>query len=130
MSEEPFLRDNFKNLTKLKLRGSIGKAGNDNIGGRRFAYMTTISTSENGYHWGGDTSQNGRDKITEGEIGVTDLTWETALKYNAGFELGLWNELEFHMDLFKEKRKNIFMRRSVIPSQTGLSTTHGPITER
>ncbi|MBB4034262.1 TonB-linked SusC/RagA family outer membrane protein [Dysgonomonas hofstadii] len=118
MSEEPFLRDNFKNLTKLKLRGSIGKAGNDNIGGRRFAYMTTISTSENGYHWG-DTSQNGRDKITEGEIGVTDLTWETALKYNAGFELGLWNELEFHMDLFKEKRKNIFMRRSVIPSQTG-----------
>jgi len=121
ISEESFMRDNFKSLTKLKLRGSVGKAGNDNIGGRRFAYMTTIFVSENGYHWG-DTGQIGRDKITEGEIGVSDLTWETALKYNAGIEIGLWNELDLHVDVFREKRKNIFMQRSVIPSQTGFIT--------
>ncbi len=121
ISEEPFLKYKSNALTKLKLRGSIGKAGNDNIGGRRFAYLTTIFTSENGYHWG-DTGQNGRDKITEGEIGVRNLTWETALKYNIGFELGLWNELDFHMDFFKENRKNIFMQRKVIPSQTGFIT--------
>lgn len=121
VSEEPFLKSKLKYLTKLKLRGSVGKAGNDNIGGRRFAYITTIYTGTSGYNWG-DTSQIGRDGITEGDIGVSDLTWETALKYNLGFELGLWNELDLHVDLFKEKRTNIFMQRSIIPSQTGFIT--------
>lgn len=121
ISEESFLKYQSKSLTKLKLRASVGKAGNDNIGGRRFAYITTIYTGQNGYDWG-DTSQIGRGGITEGEIGVSDLTWETALKYNIGLELGLWNELDFHVDLFRENRKNIFMQRSVIPSQAGFIT--------
>ncbi|MFV0537785.1 MAG: SusC/RagA family TonB-linked outer membrane protein [Dysgonomonas sp.] len=118
ISEEPFLKNKLKNLSKLKIRASVGRAGNDNIGGRRFAYITTIYTGKSGYNWG-DTGQIGRDGITEGEIGVSDLTWETATKYNLGIELGLWNALDLHVDLFKEKRKNIFMQRSVIPSQTG-----------
>ncbi|MGQ1890234.1 SusC/RagA family TonB-linked outer membrane protein [Thermophagus sp. OGC60D27] len=121
ISEEPFLAYNQEAITKLKIRGSVGKAGNDDIGGRRFAYMTTIFTGTNGYDWG-DTSQIGREGITEGEIGVNDLTWETALKYNVGFELGLWSELDFHFDLFREKRSNIFMQRNIIPSQTGFIT--------
>lgn len=119
ISEESFLKYKIKSLSKLKLRASIGKAGNDNIGGRRFAYMTTIKTDASGYNWG-DTGQINRGGITEGEIGVSNLTWETALKYNVGVELGLWNELDFHVDFFKEKRKNIFMQRSIIPSQTGI----------
>jgi len=133
ISEEPFLKYSSTTLSKLKLRASMGKAGNDNIGGRRFAYMTTIYTGTNGYDWG-DTSQIGRGGITEGEIGVTGLTWETALKYNVGFELGLWNELDLHVDLFKEKRSNIFMQRSIIPSQTGFITNpwanYGKVTNR
>jgi len=121
VSEEPFLQFANATLSKLKLRFSVGKAGNDNIGGRRFAYMTTIYTGTNGYDWG-DTSQMGRSGITEGEIGVTGLTWETALKYNAGLEIGLWNALDLQIDLFKENRNDIFMQRSIIPSQTGFIT--------
>ena len=121
VSEEAFLKNNSASLSKLKLRASVGKAGNDNIGGRRFAYMTTIYTGTSGYDWG-DTSQIGRGGITEGDIGVTDLTWETALKYNIGLELGLWSELDFQVDLFKEERSNIFMQRTIIPSQTGFIT--------
>lgn len=121
ISEESFLKYNVPALSKLKLRASVGKAGNDNIGGRRFAYRTTIFTNTNGYNWG-DTGQIGRGGITEGEIGVSNLTWETALKYNVGLELGLWNELDFHVDLFKEERTNIFMQRSIIPTQTGFVT--------
>lgn len=41
---------------------------------------------------------------------------------NLGFELGLWNELELQVDVFKEKRTNIFMQRKIIPSQTGFLT--------
>lgn len=121
VSEESFLKDRIQDLTKLKFRASVGKAGNDNIGGRRFAYMTTISTGKSGYNWG-DTGQIGRDGITEGEIGVPNLTWETALKYNLGLELGLWNAFDFHLDFFKENRKNIFMQRTIIPSQAGFIT--------
>ena len=118
ISEEAFLKDKTHFLSKLKLRASMGKVGNDNIGGRRFAYQTTTYAGQSGYNWG-ETSQIGRDGITEGEIGVTNLTWETALKYNAGLELGLWNELDFHADIFTEERSNIFMQRTLIPTQTG-----------
>lgn len=118
VSEEPFM-DRFRNtLSKLKLRASIGKVGNDNIGGRRFAYITTLNTNAGSYNWG-DTGQIGRTGISEGEVGVSNLTWETALKMNLGVELGLWNELDMQVDVFREKRTDIFMQRKVIPSQAG-----------
>ena len=70
----------------------------------------------------------------EGEVGVENLTWETALKMNLGVELGLWNELELQVDVFKEKRTNIFMQRKIIPSQTGFLTNpwanFGEVTNR
>ena len=121
-------------LTKLKIRGSIGKVGNDNIGGnRRFAYITTLNTNADGYNWG-ETGQIGRTGISEGEVGVSDLTWETALKMNLGFELGLWNELDFQVDLFKERRTDIFMQRKTIPTQAGFLTNpwanYGEVTNR
>ena len=133
ISEEPFM-DKFRNtLSKLKLRASIGKVGNDDIGGRRFAYMTTLKTDADTYHWG-DTGQIERKGISEGEVGVENLTWETALKMNLGVELGLWNELELQVDVFKEKRTNIFMQRKIIPSQTGFLTNpwanFGEVTNR
>ena len=36
----------------MKLRASVGSVGNDNIGGRRFAYITTINSNSSGYHFG------------------------------------------------------------------------------
>lgn len=57
--------------------------------------------------------------ITEGDIGVSNLTWETVTKYNVGVELGLLDMLDLNVDIFKEKRKNIFMKRRIIPTQTG-----------
>lgn len=133
VSEEPFM-DRFRNtLSKLKLRASIGKVGNDNIGGRRFAYITTLNTDAGSYNWG-DTGQIGRTGISEGEVGVGNLTWETALKMNLGVELGLWNELDMQVDIFREKRTDIFMQRKVIPSQAGFLTNpwanFGEVTNR
>ena len=134
VSEEPFMERFRSTLTKLKIRGSIGKVGNDNIGGnRRFAYITTLNTNADGYNWG-ETGQIGRTGISEGEVGVSDLTWETALKMNLGFELGLWNELDFQVDLFRERRTDIFMQRKTIPTQAGFLTNpwanYGEVTNR
>ena len=118
MSEEPWMQKYHKTFNKIKFRASVGKAGDDNIGGRRFAYLTTMNTNAEGYVWG-TTGQSSYTGITEGDIGVSNLTWETVKKYNVGFELGLWNMLDFNLDIFRENRSNIFMKRTIIPTQSG-----------
>lgn len=121
VSEEPFFKSFNLPVNKLKLRASIGKVGNDNIGGVRFAYITTLNTDAGKYNWG-NTGQIYRVGISEGMVGVENLTWETSMKSDLGFELGLWNNLELQFDLFREKRSNIFMQRRTIPTQTGFLT--------
>ena len=118
MSEEPWMEDMKKTFHKIKFRASIGQAGDDNIGGRRFAYLGTLYTDQEGYTWG-TTGQRSYKGITEGDIGVSNLTWETVTKKNLGFELGLWDMIDFNFDLFRENRKNIFMQRSIVPTQSG-----------
>lgn len=120
LSEEPFMEKMKPIFHKIKFRASIGQAGDDNIGGRRFAYLGTLYTEQEGYRWGTNGQRDYIKKgITEGEIGVDNLTWETVTKKNFGVELGLWNMLDFNFDIFREDRKDIFMERSIIPTQTG-----------
>ncbi len=127
LSEEPFMEKLKPIFHKIKFRASIGQAGDDNIGGRRFAYLGTLQTDADGYIWGTngqrnynhDKKEDGPKGISEGEIGVDNLTWEAVTKKNLGIELGLWNMLDLNFDIFSEKRKNIFMQRSIIPSNTG-----------
>ncbi len=123
VSNEKFWEPIMLTVNKLKFRGSIGKVGNDNIGGRRFAYITTMKTDGNNYYWGASSnSYHPGSGITEGDIGVTNLTWETVTKYNFGVELGLFRMIDLQVDLFKEKRQNIFMQRATIPTQVGFAT--------
>lgn len=122
MSEEPWMEPYHQTFSKIKFRGSIGQAGDDAIGGRRFAYLTTLNTGAEGYTWG-TTGQRPYGGITEGEMGVMNLTWETVTKLNLGVELGLWNMLDINFDIFHEKRKNIFMRRTQVPTQTGFNAS-------
>ena len=133
LSEEPFMESAKNVFSKIKLRASIGQAGDDNIGGRRFAYLGTLFTDQEGYTWGTNGQRSYRG-ITEGEIGVDNLTWETVTKRNLGVELGLWNMIDLNFDIFRENRKDIFMQRSIIPTQTGFVTSpwanFGKVTNR
>ena len=123
LSEEPFMESLKPIFHKIKFRASIGQAGDDNIGGRRFAYLGTLYTDQEGYRWGTNGQRDYIKKgITEGEIGVDNLTWETVTKKNFGVELGLWNMLDLNFDIFREDRKDIFMQRTIIPTQTGFVT--------
>lgn len=123
-SEEKFMEPVKDIFNKIKLRGSYGLAGNDNIGqNRRFAYQTTISEGNNSdYHWG--TGQGVKfEGIEEGEIGVTNLTWEKVAKADIGLELGILNMFDLTIDVFQDKRKDILIRRNTIPSQAGFINT-------
>lgn len=122
-SEEKFMEPYKDVVNKLKFRGSYGLVGNDDIGSnRRFAYQTTINGNSSGYSWGTGTG-NYIGGIQEGEVGVDNLTWEKVAKTDIGLELGIWNMLDLTVDVFKEKRKDIFIRRATVPTQAGFINT-------
>lgn len=97
--------------------------GNDQLDGRRFAYQTTLGEDGTGYDWGTNGQYYHRNSRFEGDFGIPNLTWETVSKTNAGFELGLWNMIDFQVDYFFEHRYNIFMKRNNIPTSAGFRNT-------
>ena len=111
-----------KVISKLKLRASYGQVGNANLGGRRFAYLSTITDDYetlNMYKWGLDSSY-GLTGMAEGEFAVQDLTWEIVNKMNLGVELGFLNGMiDLQLDYFDERRKDIFMPRESVPMTAG-----------
>ena len=107
-----------KVLSLLKIRASWGLAGNSNINGRRFAYLSTIANNGE-YYFGSDRLLH-RLGRAEGDVGVPDLTWEKVTKTNLGFDLGLLaNSITLSVDLFKERRSDIFMKRTNVPAEAG-----------
>lgn len=112
-----WVQDNLPWLSFLKLRGSAGQVGNDQIGGSRFPYLTLISINRPTY-WG----HTGRG-IEERVKGADNLIWEVATKYNAGLEMHLFNKkVTLTVDVFREERDNIFQDRVTLPSYVGMIT--------
>ena len=119
VSNEKFFEDWTDKITMLRIRGSIGQAGNDKISdGRRFGYLTTINGSNGGHNFG-YTNNSYSPGVTEDQFGVPTLTWETATKTNVGFDLELYHSLNLTVDWFTEMRKDIFMQRKTIPETAG-----------
>lgn len=117
LSNESFMQS-VSTISKLKLRGSWGLVGNDQLANDvRFSYLSTIQ-SVGGYRFG-YTNNVGYGGYREGRFGIENLTWETSSKMNMGIELGLWNSIDLQVDLFKEHRKDIFMARKTIPEILG-----------
>ena len=108
VSNEDFFKLDW--VDKLKLRYSIGKIGDDKIGGGRWLYDSQFA-------YGG---RAGLNEITNGLspyvfyrqsiVGNPDIQWENALKTNFGFEMGiLKNLLSLNFDYFTEDRTDIFL---------------------
>ncbi len=138
ISEEPFMASVKKVVSNLKLRASYGLTGNSNLAGRRFAYIATINTdwnTLNQYGWGADNRGTNFNGMAEGDFAVPDLQWEIVKKLNLGFEFGLYNGMfELQVDLFQDKRDNIFMERASIPATAGFVvmpwSNNGKVTNR
>ena len=105
-------------INQLKIRGSYGKVGNDQIGNARFLYLTRITKNANTYWFG--SSQQGYAGYDEGQIGVPNITWESSLKKNIGADISLFNSIvQLQMDVFHERRTGILMQRQAIPFVSG-----------
>lgn len=118
-SSEKFWKPISKIVTYLKIRGSIGKVGNDQ-GVGRFLYLpgTWQFYNNNGGAWwtndrtGNFGTANGSfmPGARESSNGNPDVTWETAVKQNYGFDARFLNDrLSLGVDLYWEDRKNILV---------------------
>lgn len=122
-SQESFFPKNAF-VTLLKIRGSYGEVGNDNIGGTRFLFRpTSYSTANNMYYFGNvGSTYAGFQGIREGATGNPDVTWERAVKQNIGLEMAFWKDkIKFTGDVFSEKRSDILATPQTISSITGIS---------
>ncbi len=118
ISNEPTFKDHDY-ISHLKLRGSYGLVGNDRLGGRRFLYLDDIYLGAGGY----STSLGLGQHIGINMLRNADITWEIAKKTNLGVELGLFDELDIVVDVFKERRDNILRSRSTIPLINGFPSS-------
>jgi TonB-dependent starch-binding outer membrane protein SusC len=100
ISDEDFLKDS-KVVSNLKLRGSWGVVGNDNIPTNEFIY--TIATGIS-YPFG-DLIQNG-STITD--VKDPNLTWESSNGWNGGIDYGFFKDKIFgEIDYYYKTTKNL-----------------------
>ncbi|MBO9154738.1 SusC/RagA family TonB-linked outer membrane protein [Chitinophaga sp. GCM10012297] len=119
-SEEQFFKDivDQRLISYLKFRASYGIKGNDQIGGRRFAYLTTVGTGYGAYVMGYDVNTNW-GSVGEDQWG-SNLTWEKEKEKNIGLEVRFLNGFYLQLDYFTRHRTGIFQQRNSLPSIIGL----------
>ncbi len=116
ISNEPFW--SIDEINALKIRGSFGQVGNDQIGQRRFLFLTNIVRTNNSYPFG--NQQTWLPGFNEDQIGNEDVTWEVATKANLGIDMELFQgKVVLQVDAFREKRNDILLRRGTIPLIVG-----------
>ena len=115
LSEESFMT-NIEWIDNLKIRGSWGQVGNQNV--PLYQYYSTIATSA--YYFNGAANTATYYSGTANTL----LEWETKTTTNFGVDLGLAdNKLNLTLDLFKDNTKGILMRPAV-PTSYGLNAPY------
>ncbi|SDC59305.1 TonB-linked outer membrane protein, SusC/RagA family [Niabella drilacis] len=119
ISKEPFW-ESVGPITFLKLRGSYGMVGNDQIAGRRWPFISEFAAAA-GYPFG-TTLSNAIAGTAEGAMANPDVSWEKSTKADIGIEMNLWGTLfSVKADYFNEKRTDILITRNTVPGIIGAS---------
>ena len=119
ISEENFWKNNVSFISNLKLRGSWGQMGNDQVAdqGGEFQYLAAYSM---GTYVLGNALQR---SLTESRVPNTTITWEVANNANIGMDGTLLNgRISFEFDFFRNLRTNILWAKyGSIPQSTGMT---------
>lgn len=109
-------------LTYLKIRGSLGKVGNDKITipntntQARYLYLPDAWEYTGGYNFGTLTDRNYIQGAGEATLGNPNVTWETSTKGNIGFEARFFHDkLSITYDHYNEKRVDILSYKGTVP---------------
>ena len=118
-TNESFLKD-IENLDMIKFRGSWGKIGDDNVGGR-WLYSDQWSYGGNA-QMGTPLANTPYTIYTPTRIGNPDIHWENVEKKNFGVDFSFFKGLlAGSFDLFKDHRTDILLSgdRQSVPSFFG-----------
>jgi TonB-linked SusC/RagA family outer membrane protein len=118
-------RENFWStnnpITFLKIRGSYGVNGNNQIGD--FLYLSTVGGGRN-YTMGG-TLVNG---VSPNAISNPDLKWEETSQANIGFDAVILKNINLTVDLYNKKTTGMLLGISV-PGYVGNNGPTGNIAD-
>lgn len=117
IGEEAFMKK-ITAVSELKIRGSYGVTGNNNIGD----YSSQSYTTQVNYVFGANNATPVFG-FSPSSLANQDLTWETNKQTNIGFELGLFGDrIYFTADAYHRVTSNLLLSRGV-PAIYGYATT-------
>jgi TonB-linked SusC/RagA family outer membrane protein len=116
ISEESFFKNNVSFINYLKLRGSYGQMGNDDIG-EFYSYLSTNVFSTY------IINDQQAATLRENRVPNPTITWERANNSNIGLEGQLMGgKINFELDAFYNKRNSIlWARNGSVPQTTGMT---------
>ena len=120
ISSEKFFEPMTKYIQNLKLRGSYGLVGSDDLaqaGGSYYLYIDKI-TGNNLNYLQYKFGQNGTSLKGGPELAyyaMSGLGWEKVKKLDIGFDITFFKDWTFTFDYFLDRRFDIFMNREAWP---------------
>jgi len=104
VSRENFFEGLKGTISQLKLRGSWGKLGNQNISSSYYPFSEPLTL--------GSTSMNGvvYQTIQQLIMSNPDLKWEETTMSGVGVDLSLWKKLDLTFDVYNKKTDGILLR--------------------
>ncbi len=103
MSEEHFFQEWNTPINEFRWRAGYGITGNDGI--PDFAYLSLV---------GGGANYLGQSGLFPRGIANPDLKWETTYQYNAGVDIGMYNDrLEVSIDYYYNHTKDLLFSRPI-----------------
>ncbi|WP_295128787.1 TonB-dependent receptor [uncultured Chitinophaga sp.] len=115
ISREGFMLP-IKKISELSLRLSGGTSGNDAIS--RYQSLPRLTSSSTGYLFGGAQPV----AYYPSRIANEGLTWEKTTSYNAGLDVGLFNQrLEITLDAYMSRTSDLLLTVQ-LPTQSGYNS--------
>lgn len=110
ISEESFMRKSASWLNYLKIRGSMGAAGNSTAIGKYFRYDLLLT----GYY-------QGNLVVSPYVSGNSDIKWEKTFNWDIGLESQFWNNrISLSADMYARKTSDLIYN-TLMPFFTGIN---------
>ncbi len=122
MSNEEFFKSRFPAIDLFKFRGSIGKTGNDRLGGERFLYYTSVSKASAGSSY---TLFQGKG-VDISYLGNPMVSWEEVIKQNYAIDFAFLKMFSGKFDIFFEECDNRLLSPLSTPAASGIASTSIP----
>lgn len=127
ISNEKFMQDSFVN--ELKLRGSYGTAGNQDITGSGLFGASNLYSAL----YGSGVGYNNDPSLIYTQLANPDLKWETITQANIGVDFGFWDSrLRGTVDVYQKTTDDLYQNKplSAINGATSIYANVGSMRNR